>query len=295
MLNIDFLFQNFVCNSAGVKNLSLLEDAWLVFEDVIAKSRPSDLAASHEKPEKLGLNKRERKEERQKKHGKKEKKHRPKENLEETDKGKKKKHEADRFDSEEEKNKKHNFEECEEELPDRTESEKAVKKKKKKHRLDVGDTVSDNSLQQNENHSLLPVSMESEDLKKKKKMIMPDRDKMHMTDTDGDDSVPDDTLQPNPIHNQTKLPDENQWVLQPRANCSPKFKWKVAIGRVLKMAPEDGMKMKKLERKVLALYAAAKSDSSHPMTKEELKCILRKKLANKSKYVILKERVKFNV
>ena len=70
------------------------------------------------------------------------------------------------------------------------------------------------------------------------------------------------------------------------------FKWSVAINKVLVDAPEEGLKMSKLQRKVLSLYYAFHGDATNVKTKEELSIILHKKLNKKNKFVMYKDKVK---
>lgn len=74
---------------------------------------------------------------------------------------------------------------------------------------------------------------------------------------------------------------------------SGSFKWKKAISSILQDAPEEGMKMKKFKRKMLALYIESKGESSNRKSELEIDALIQKKLNMRSdKYVVLKDRVK---
>ncbi|XP_064119602.1 cell growth-regulating nucleolar protein-like [Macrobrachium nipponense] len=71
------------------------------------------------------------------------------------------------------------------------------------------------------------------------------------------------------------------------------FKWKKAIHTILKDAPEEGMKMKKLKRKLFALYVGSKSEAAHRKSDVEIDALISKKLQRRNdKYVVVKDRVK---
>ncbi|KAG0728067.1 Cell growth-regulating nucleolar protein [Chionoecetes opilio] len=67
------------------------------------------------------------------------------------------------------------------------------------------------------------------------------------------------------------------------------FKWSVAIRRVLQEAPEEGLKVSKVQRKVLSLYCAAHGEAK---SKAELLVVLHKKLNKKGKFVLYKDKVR---
>ncbi|XP_042204320.1 cell growth-regulating nucleolar protein-like [Homarus americanus] len=71
-----------------------------------------------------------------------------------------------------------------------------------------------------------------------------------------------------------------------------KFKWKVAINIVLQKAPQEGMKISKLKKKIFSHYYASKGASDHLKSKEELSAKLNKILEMKNKYIVDNDRVK---
>lgn len=122
------------------------------------------------------------------------------------------------------------------------------------------------------------LPLESKNTKKKKKKTRQDEAVTGL----------DNSLTHNENHKDT-----NGNALEGRTDTPSKFKWKTAIRRVLRAAPEEGMEIKKLQRKVLALYYAAEVNSSSPKAKDELICILHQKLSNKDKYDVEENRIKF--
>ncbi|KAK7066484.1 hypothetical protein SK128_002819 [Halocaridina rubra] len=71
------------------------------------------------------------------------------------------------------------------------------------------------------------------------------------------------------------------------------FSWKKAIFHVLKDAPEEGMKVKKLKRKLTAMYVESKGDAALRKTPLEIDALIHKKLNMRNdKYVFVKDRVK---
>lgn len=84
------------------------------------------------------------------------------------------------------------------------------------------------------------------------------------------------------------MQEENEEQAQPQPVSA--FKWTVAIKRVLQDAPEEGLKVSKLQRKVFALYCAAHGEDAK--SKAELIPILHKKLNKKNHFVVFKDKVK---
>lgn len=70
------------------------------------------------------------------------------------------------------------------------------------------------------------------------------------------------------------------------------FKWTPAIKRVLKEAPEEGLKISKLQKKVFSIYYSTYSEAPNVKSKEELVPLLSRKLKKKNKFVMQKDRVK---
>lgn len=72
------------------------------------------------------------------------------------------------------------------------------------------------------------------------------------------------------------------------------FKWTSAIKRVLKEAPEEGLKLSKLQRKVFSLYHSACGEDSNVKSKEELIVLLNHKLKKKNMFIMQKDKVKLH-
>uniref|UniRef100_A0A9J8DAS2 Cell growth-regulating nucleolar protein n=1 Tax=Cyprinus carpio carpio TaxID=630221 RepID=A0A9J8DAS2_CYPCA len=75
------------------------------------------------------------------------------------------------------------------------------------------------------------------------------------------------------------------------AGSSGKFNWKGTIKAVLRDAPEDGLAVKKLRKKVLAAYYSFTGDSNY-RSEEELLSLFNRKINNNPKFKILKDRVR---
>ncbi|XP_016402421.1 cell growth-regulating nucleolar protein-like [Sinocyclocheilus rhinocerous] len=75
------------------------------------------------------------------------------------------------------------------------------------------------------------------------------------------------------------------------AGFSGKFNWKGTIKAVLRDAPEDGLAVKKLRKKVLAAYHSFTGDSNF-RSEEELLSLFNRKINNNPKFKILKDRVR---
>lgn len=115
--------------------------------------------------------------------------------------------------------------------------------------------------------------------KKKKKRKQADNDENEVSTLNGD-------------HVQNGE-DENSNKLESIAKPSGIFKWKMAISQILEDAPEKGMKITKLQRKVLSLYYTANSDTTHVKSENEVAAILKKKLETRNdKYIVCNDRVK---
>ncbi|KAK2891410.1 hypothetical protein Q8A67_014053 [Cirrhinus molitorella] len=81
---------------------------------------------------------------------------------------------------------------------------------------------------------------------------------------------------------------ENQ---ESESNSTGKFNWKGTIKAVLRDAPEDGLAVKKLRKKVLAAYYSFTGDSNF-RSEEEVLSVFNKKLNKNPKFRILKDRVR---
>ncbi|XP_039510846.1 cell growth-regulating nucleolar protein [Pimephales promelas] len=81
---------------------------------------------------------------------------------------------------------------------------------------------------------------------------------------------------------------ENQ---QSESNSTGKFNWKGTIKAVLRDAPEDGLAVKKLRKKVLAAYYSFTGDGNY-RSEEELLSLFNKKINNNPKFKTLKEKVR---
>lgn len=105
------------------------------------------------------------------------------------------------------------------------------------------------------------------------------------------DENEDEDLSLNENHSQNHNGDAN--TVNGSVGETPGFKWKVAISQVLQDAPEKGMKMTKLQRKILSLYFTANSESSHVKSENEVAAMLKNKLKKRNdKYIVCKDRVK---
>ncbi|XP_016108804.1 cell growth-regulating nucleolar protein [Sinocyclocheilus grahami] len=81
---------------------------------------------------------------------------------------------------------------------------------------------------------------------------------------------------------------ENQ---ESESNSTGKFNWKGTIKALLRDAPEDGLAVKKLRKKVLAAYHSFTGDSNF-RSEEELLSLFNRKINNNPKFKILKDRVR---
>ncbi|XP_056094794.1 cell growth-regulating nucleolar protein isoform X2 [Rhinichthys klamathensis goyatoka] len=81
---------------------------------------------------------------------------------------------------------------------------------------------------------------------------------------------------------------ENQ---QSESNSTGKFNWKGTIKAVLRDAPEDGLAVKKLRKKVLAAYYSFTGDGNY-RSEEELLSLFNKKINNNPKFKTLREKVR---
>ncbi|XP_061109304.1 cell growth-regulating nucleolar protein [Conger conger] len=75
------------------------------------------------------------------------------------------------------------------------------------------------------------------------------------------------------------------------SNPKGKFNWKGTIKAVLKDAPEEGMPIKKLRKKVLAEYYNVSGEGNHK-SEEELLALFSKKVNSNPKFRVLKEKVR---
>ncbi|KAF4104554.1 cell growth-regulating nucleolar protein [Onychostoma macrolepis] len=75
------------------------------------------------------------------------------------------------------------------------------------------------------------------------------------------------------------------------SSSTGKFNWKGTIKAVLRDAPEDGLAVKKLRKKVLAAYYSFTGDSNF-RSEEELLSLFNRKINSNPKFKILKDRVR---
>lgn len=95
--------------------------------------------------------------------------------------------------------------------------------------------------------------------------------------------VPDESL------NEEGEEPDNQ---EPEPNTTAgKFNWKGTIKAVLRDAPEDGLAVKKLRKKVLAAYYSFSGDRNY-RSEEELLSLFNRKINTNPKFKILKDRVR---
>ncbi|XP_067312821.1 cell growth-regulating nucleolar protein [Pseudorasbora parva] len=87
------------------------------------------------------------------------------------------------------------------------------------------------------------------------------------------------------------LEEEEPVAQESESNTTGKFNWKGTIKAVLKDAPEDGLAVKKLRKKVLAAYYSFTGDGNY-RSEEELLSLFNKKINNNPKFKMLKEKVR---
>nr|XP_055033601.1 cell growth-regulating nucleolar protein [Misgurnus anguillicaudatus]XP_055033602.1 cell growth-regulating nucleolar protein [Misgurnus anguillicaudatus] len=75
------------------------------------------------------------------------------------------------------------------------------------------------------------------------------------------------------------------------SNPKGKFNWKGTIKAVLRDAPEDGLAIKKLRKKVLAAYYSFSGDSNY-RSEDEIYSLFNKKINNNPKFKVLKDKVR---
>ncbi|XP_060748274.1 cell growth-regulating nucleolar protein isoform X2 [Tachysurus vachellii] len=83
---------------------------------------------------------------------------------------------------------------------------------------------------------------------------------------------------------------EDEQEAQDKSNTKGKFNWKGTIKAIVRQAPEEGIALKKLRKKVLSAYYSFSAEDNHK-SEEELYSLFNKKLKN-PKFKILKEKVR---
>ncbi|XP_048044943.1 cell growth-regulating nucleolar protein [Megalobrama amblycephala] len=78
---------------------------------------------------------------------------------------------------------------------------------------------------------------------------------------------------------------------QCESNTTGKFNWKGTIKAVLRDAPDDGLAVKKLRKKVLAAYYSFSGDGNY-RSEEELLSLFNRKINKNPKFRILKDKVR---
>uniref|UniRef100_A0A8C1C6Q5 Cell growth-regulating nucleolar protein n=1 Tax=Cyprinus carpio carpio TaxID=630221 RepID=A0A8C1C6Q5_CYPCA len=100
-----------------------------------------------------------------------------------------------------------------------------------------------------------------------------------------------ESLNPEGEEPENQESESNSADLLNSAGFSGKFNWKGTIKAVLRDAPEDGLAVKKLRKKVLAAYHSFTGDSNY-RSEEELLSLFNRKINNNPKFKILKDRVR---
>ncbi|KAG9345444.1 hypothetical protein JZ751_008588 [Albula glossodonta] len=175
----------------------------------------------------------------------------------------------------------------------RVRKEERQKKGKKKRGVENGDTVE----QQEEGCG------EKQQKKKKKRK----RDEEESAEGNGEEarenghSLEGETVTKKMKKCKRDLPEDNTDVAEAEqkteddaecdSNPKGKFNWKGTIKAVLKQAPEEGLPMKKLRKKVLAAYYSFSGDRNYK-SEEELLTLFNKKVNNNPKFRVLKEKVR---
>ncbi|XP_026137108.1 cell growth-regulating nucleolar protein [Carassius auratus] len=102
-----------------------------------------------------------------------------------------------------------------------------------------------------------------------------------------DESLNPEGEEPESLNPEGEEP-ENQ---ESESNSTGKFNWKGTIKAVLRDAPEEGLAVKKLRKKVLAAYYSFTGDSNY-RSEEELLSLFNRKINNNPKFKLLKDRVR---
>lgn len=269
-------FRNFMRSSCRVSNTKLVDKVWEIFKDANAKNDNSNNSNGVKKDE--GVTDADNKVNNEAvpqassetgkadadavKLNKRERKELRKEKQ--SKKSKKEKHSE--HESKGKSGTKRKLDSIEEEEPNMESAEPKKKKKRKK---------GDDSLEQ-------VVEIVEAKKKKKKKGVI------------SQEEVPPQGTE-NKIENGTIATNGNH-VLEEASPEEPQhpalFKWTNAIKRVLKEAPEEGLKLNKLQRKVFSLYYSAYGDAPNVKSKQELVALLSHKLNKKDKFIMEKCRVK---
>ncbi|XP_017560860.1 cell growth-regulating nucleolar protein isoform X1 [Pygocentrus nattereri] len=93
-----------------------------------------------------------------------------------------------------------------------------------------------------------------------------------------------------PEEDQSLEDEEDQQEVQDQSNTKGKFNWKGTIKAVLRQAPDEGLSIKKLRKKVLAAYYSFSGDANYK-SEEQLFTLFNKKI-NNPKFKILKDKVR---
>ncbi|XP_072550546.1 cell growth-regulating nucleolar protein [Salminus brasiliensis] len=159
------------------------------------------------------------------------------------------------------------------------ERQKKSKKKQKKH-VENGETE-----QSGEN-----ASDEQKRKKKKRKRAAEEEEEEDGQDEDGKPtSKPKKRKEEEPEENPGESL-EDQQDEQDQSGSKGKFNWKGTIKAVLQQAPDEGLPVKKLRKKVLAAYYSFSGDGNY-RSEEEVFSLFNKKLKN-PKFKVLKDKVR---
>ena len=141
-------------------------------------------------------------------------------------------------------------------------------------------SINDQEIKQNGNRRKLEVDDDDESGSKgKKQKLDNDCNGKENFDLDKSNGRLNDTLEILPSEAST-------------ASTASPFKWKVAINKILKTAPEDGIKIKKFKKLVSSEYYLSCGEG-YSKPKNEVEALINGKLQRRNdKYVIVNDRVK---
>ncbi|KAI4900829.1 hypothetical protein NFI96_025099 [Prochilodus magdalenae] len=175
-------------------------------------------------------------------------------------------------------------------IQEQQEEEKPTEKKKNK-RERKEERQKKKHTKNNTNHENGESAVdEGQTKKKKRKRAAEERTEEGQNEEDKSTNKPKRKKAEEPEENQSLVEEEDQQEEQDQSNSKGKFNWKGTIKAVLRQAPDEGLSIKKLRKKVLAAYYSFSGDGNY-RSEEEVFTVFNKKL-NNPKFRILKDKVR---
>ncbi|KAL6475881.1 hypothetical protein MHYP_G00143800 [Metynnis hypsauchen] len=179
------------------------------------------------------------------------------------------------------------LEEQQEEKPSEKKKNKRERKEERQKKSKRKQAENGNAKQEQNGES---ASNELQKKKKRKRAAEECEEEEGQTEENESADKPKKRKGEEPEEDQSLEDVEDQQEVQDQSNSKGKFNWKGVIKAVLRQAPDEGLSVRKLRKKVLAAYYSFSGDANY-RSEEELFTLFNKKI-NNPKFKLLKDKVR---